>query len=69
MDAIKAILGPISELFLAHQVHEQFGIGFLHKHFHIKPTERLVDYRNISAPWSLGEEDDNSSSSNGVTTK
>ncbi|KAL2275598.1 hypothetical protein FJTKL_01981 [Diaporthe vaccinii] len=50
MDAIKAILGPISELFLAHQVHEQFGIGFLHKHFHIKPTERLVDYHNISAP-------------------
>lgn len=69
MDAIKAIVGPISELFLAHQVHQQFGIGLLHKHFPIKPTERLVDYRNISAPWDLGEEEGDSSSSNGVTTK
>lgn len=53
MDAINTVLGTICALFLAHQVHKQFGIGLLHKHFPIKETERLVDFRNIAAAWDM----------------
>lgn len=54
MDAKTAVVGPIRDLFLKHKVHKQLGIALLHKHFPIQPTERLVDCRNISAPWDFG---------------
>ncbi|SPO05320.1 uncharacterized protein DNG_08007 [Cephalotrichum gorgonifer] len=56
LNAKTAILGPIRDLFLKHKVHKQLGIALLHKHFPIQPTERLVDCRNISAPWDVGDD-------------
>lgn len=58
LDAQTAVVGPIRNLFLKHKVHKQLGIALLHKHFPIRPTERLVDYRNISAPWDMGNASD-----------
>ncbi|KAM6514116.1 hypothetical protein FALCPG4_015278 [Fusarium falciforme] len=58
LDARTAIVGPIRDLFLKNKVHEHLGIALLHKHFPIRPTERLVDCRNISAPWDMGDDTD-----------
>jgi len=54
-----SIKSSIRNLFLKHGVYKELGISLLHKHFTIKPTERLVDFRNISAPWTIGDDDAN----------
>ncbi|KAL4934821.1 hypothetical protein BDV06DRAFT_217856 [Aspergillus oleicola] len=38
--------------------HERYGISLLHKHFSMEANQRLVDFRNISAPWTVNENDD-----------
>ncbi|OTA93918.1 hypothetical protein M434DRAFT_30424 [Hypoxylon sp. CO27-5] len=55
--ADRTLLGPIRDLFLKYKVHKHLGIILLHKHFPIKPTQRLVDCRNISAAWEIGDDD------------
>lgn len=35
------------------EIHERYGVSLLHKHFSIEPNQRLVDYRNISMPWTV----------------
>jgi hypothetical protein len=57
-DTIPAALGPVRDLFLKHKVCDDVGIVLLHNHFRIRPTERLVDFRNISAPWDVGNDTD-----------
>ncbi|KAK3897893.1 hypothetical protein C8A05DRAFT_19431, partial [Staphylotrichum tortipilum] len=37
-------------------LHKDLGIALLHKHFSILPTERLVDSRNMSAPWDMSHD-------------
>ncbi|KAI9763349.1 MAG: hypothetical protein M1839_006518, partial [Geoglossum umbratile] len=56
LNAITAVVNPIRDLFLKHKVHKHLGIALLHKHFPIRPTERLVDCRSISAPWDIGDD-------------
>jgi hypothetical protein len=63
LNAITAVVNPIRDLFLKHKVHKHLGIALLHKHFPIRPTERLVDCRSISAPWDIGDD------TNAVTRK
>jgi hypothetical protein len=53
-----AVVNPIRDLFLKHKVHKHLGIALLHKHFPIQPTERLLDCRNISALWDIGNNTD-----------
>ncbi|KIM41075.1 hypothetical protein M413DRAFT_28156 [Hebeloma cylindrosporum] len=38
-------------LFLKHGIEEKFGLGLLHRHFDMEPSERLVELNNISTPW------------------
>lgn len=48
-DVIHDVLGP---LFTKHGVEEKFGLGLLHRHFEMAPSERLVELNNISTPWN-----------------
>lgn len=36
-------------------MHEHYGVSLLHKHFPMEMNQRLVDYRNISAPWTVND--------------
>ncbi|KAJ5677529.1 uncharacterized protein N7477_003162 [Penicillium maclennaniae] len=38
-------------------MHERYGISLLHKHFSMEANQRLVDYRNVSAPWTVNDKD------------
>lgn len=60
LQAATAVRGSIRDLFLKHKAYKHLGIALLHKHFSIRPTERLVDCRSISAPWDVGNETDTS---------
>lgn len=51
-----AVSGPIRKLFLKHKIHKHLGIALLHRHFSIQPKARLVDCRNISTPWDMGND-------------
>lgn len=53
MQAKEHLLGPIRQLFLDSGMHERYGICLLHKHFTMDANQRLVDCRNISAPWTV----------------
>ncbi|KID68916.1 hypothetical protein MBR_08919, partial [Metarhizium brunneum ARSEF 3297] len=48
------ITGPIRDIFLSHGAQDAYGIALLHKHFDIRPTDRLVDIQNVSSPWETG---------------
>ncbi|KAK9641238.1 hypothetical protein HCH54_008992 [Aspergillus fumigatus] len=49
--ARNVLRSDIRDLFLRRGVHKRYGIALLHRHFPIATTQRLVDYRNVSAPW------------------
>lgn len=53
MQAKEPLLGPIRQLFLDFGMHERYGVSLLHKHFSMEANQRLVDCRNISAPWTV----------------
>ncbi|KAK4148712.1 hypothetical protein C8A00DRAFT_47511 [Chaetomidium leptoderma] len=52
-NALTTVMGPIRDLFLRYNVNKDLGIALLHKHFPILPKHRLVDSRNMSAPWDM----------------
>lgn len=39
------------DLFVKADVDTRFGLSMLHRHFDIKPDQRLVEYRGTSTPW------------------
>lgn len=46
---VKFLLRPI---FHRHGVHNQLGAGLIHRQFHLKPTERLVNFNGVATPWT-----------------
>lgn len=51
-DIIHETLGP---LFVKHGIEEKFGLGLLHRHFEMAPSERLVEYNSTSTPWDAAD--------------
>ena len=46
---VNTTLAPI---FKKHDVEEVLGVGLVHRHFSISPNEKLVEFNNITSPWS-----------------
>ena len=47
---IDTVLAPI---FKKHCVEEAFGVGLIHRHFDIEEDEKLVEFNNVSTPWTI----------------
>ncbi|TKA65910.1 hypothetical protein B0A55_10495 [Friedmanniomyces simplex] len=57
-DTTTKMKGPIRDVFLKHGMHDRYGVSLLHKHFDLAPNERLVEYHDVSTPWTLSNTDD-----------
>lgn len=44
--------GPIHDLFVGSNMQTKFGVALLHRHFDIKPNQRLVDYHKTATAWT-----------------
>ena len=52
-DAQKFVDGTLAPIFKKHKVEETFGVGLVHRHFDIKEDEKLVEFNNVSTPWTI----------------
>jgi hypothetical protein len=57
MDLVNGIFKPIIE---RHQLEAKLGVGLLHRHFELGGNEKLVEFNNISLPWSAQAGDNHS---------
>ena len=42
----------LAPIFKKHSLEEVLGVGLVHRHFSISPSEKLVEFNNITTPWS-----------------
>ena len=42
----------LAPIFKKHYLEEVLGVGLVHRHFSISPNEKLVEFNNITTPWS-----------------
>lgn len=57
MDLINALFRPMVE---KHHLEAKLGVGLLHRHFELRGNEKLVEFNNISLPWSSQAGDNHS---------
>lgn len=57
LDSLLQGEGVIRSFFLKHDIHKEWGIVLLHKHFDISPGDRLVEFGNTSTPWRAETKD------------
>lgn len=56
---LSSLASSIGSIFVKHGTEDIFGLILLHRHFDMEPTERLVEFGNVSVPWDVtsnGEE-------------
>jgi hypothetical protein len=51
------VASEFRSLFLEHEMDRTYGLILLHRHFDLKSSERLVEYRGTSVPWQHDELD------------
>jgi hypothetical protein len=49
------VASEFRNLFLEHEMDRTYGLILLHRHFDLKDSERLVEYRGTSVPWQHDE--------------
>lgn len=49
MDLVNGLFKPMVE---KHQLEAKLGVGLPHRHFELEGNEKLVEFNNISLPWS-----------------
>ncbi|PPQ93385.1 hypothetical protein CVT25_007094 [Psilocybe cyanescens] len=52
---IHKVFGPI---FIKYGVEEKLGLGLLHRHFDMEPSEQLIELNNISTLWGATDAND-----------
>ena len=45
------VKNDLRTLFRKHSVEDKLGVGLVHRHFDLRPEERLVEYNGTSTPW------------------
>jgi len=60
-DGEKFVRDVFCPLVLKHGLEDYLGAGMLHRHFPLKESEKLVEFNNISMPWSHQGSDDSHS--------
>lgn len=51
--ALEDLANSIGSIFIKHGMENTFGLILLHRHFDMDPTERLVEFGNVSVPWDI----------------
>lgn len=46
-------INELRSVFVKHGAASSFGLSINHRHFDLRPTEQLVEYQNVSTPWTL----------------
>jgi hypothetical protein len=49
----KFVNDTLAPIVKKHNLEEVFGVGLVHRHFDISPDEKLVEFNNISTPWTV----------------
>ncbi len=53
-DLVDKVLKPMIERY---QLESKLGVGLLHRHFELEDSEKLVEFNNISLPWTSNGDD------------
>ncbi|KAF3928003.1 hypothetical protein AA313_de0200501 [Arthrobotrys entomopaga] len=46
-------LNDIGKIFFQHNMHNEYGIALLHRHFTLPDTERIVEYGGVATAWPI----------------
>ncbi|KAL1959096.1 hypothetical protein VTO42DRAFT_2883 [Malbranchea cinnamomea] len=57
-----AVVDKLGSLFADYKLADRFGVTLLHRHFSLKPNQRLVDVNGTSTPWDISPVDGNDES-------
>jgi len=52
------VYSEIRSVFLDHSVQNDLGLCIVHRHFSLQPSEQLVEYHHVTAPWRVRESPD-----------
>lgn len=52
MNGDKLVENLFKNLFVRNGVDRTFGLALMHRHFHILPEQRMVDYNGTFAAWN-----------------
>ncbi|KAK5947115.1 hypothetical protein PMZ80_001262 [Knufia obscura] len=50
-DGMSVVKNDLRPLFQKYGLQDKFGAGLVHRHFDLRPDERLVEYNGTSTPW------------------
>ncbi|RSL67952.1 hypothetical protein CEP54_002993 [Fusarium duplospermum] len=47
----------IRDVFMKHGVDKAFGVGLLHRHYDVAPSEKIIELGPVSSPWVVGDDE------------